>query len=40
MLKMSSSTDLSTSATQIVVKYDGVDDGSGRMGDSDRKFAS
>ena len=38
MLRTSSSTDSSTSATQIVVEYDGVDDGSGRSGDSDRKF--
>ena len=28
----------STSVTQIVVEYDGVDDGGGRSGDFDRKF--
>ena len=40
MLRTSTSTDLSTSATQIVVEYDEVDDGVGRSGDPDRKFAS
>ena len=40
MLRTSSSTDSSTSLTQIVVEYDGVDDGSGRSGDSDRKYLS
>ena len=40
MLRTSTSTDSSTSATQIVVEYDGVDDSGGRSGDSDRKFAS
>ena len=38
MLRTSTSTDSSTSATQIVVEYDGVDDGGGRSGDFDRKF--
>ena len=31
MLKMSSSTDLSASATQIAVVYDGVDGNSGKL---------
>ena len=39
-LKMSSSTDSSASAAQIVVKYDGVDDGGGHSSDSNQKFAS
>ena len=39
-LRTSSSTDSSTRAAQIVVKYDGVGDGGGHSGDSDRKFAS
>ena len=30
MLKMSLSTDLSASATQIVVEYDGIDSGGGK----------
>ena len=38
MLRTSSSIDSSTSVTQIVVEYDGVDDGGGRSGDFDRKF--
>ena len=38
MLRTSSSTNPSTSVTQIVVEYDGVDDGGGRSGDFDRKF--
>ena len=38
MLRTSSSTDSSTSMTQIVVEYDGVDNGGGRSGDFDRKF--
>ena len=38
MLRTSSSTDSSISATQIVVDYDGVDGGGGRSGDFDRKF--
>ena len=40
MLRTSSSTDISTSAAQIGVDHVGVDDGDGRSGDSDRKFAS
>ena len=40
MLRASISMDSSTSATQIVVECDGVADGSGRSGDSDKKFAS
>ena len=38
MLRTSSSTNSSTSAAQIVVEYDGIDDGDGRNGDFDRKF--
>ena len=38
MLRTSSSTDSSTSMTQIVVEYDGVDDGGGRSGDFDVTF--
>ena len=38
MLKTSSSSNSSTSVTQIVVGYDGVDDGGGCSGDFDRKF--
>ena len=38
MLRTSSSTNSSTSVTQIVVEYDGVDNGSGCSGDFDRKF--
>ena len=38
MLKTSLPTDLSTSAAQIVVEYDGVDDGGDRSGDFNRKF--
>ena len=38
MLKTSLSTDLSTSMTQIVVEYDGIDDGGGRNGDFDMTF--
>ena len=39
MLKTSSSTDSSTSATQIVVEYNKVEDGGGCNSDFDRKFA-
>ena len=39
MFKTSSSTDLSTNTTQIIVEYDGVDDGGGCSGDSDKMFA-
>ena len=38
MLKTSSSTDLSTSAAQIVFEYDGVDKGGDRNSDFNRKF--
>ena len=37
ILRTRSSTDLSTSVAQIVVEYNGVDDGGGCSGDSDRK---
>ena len=40
MLRTISSTDLLTSATQIMVDYDGVDGGGGQSGSSDRKSAS
>ena len=36
MLRTSSLTDSSAGATQIVVEYDGVDDGGGCSGDSNR----
>ena len=38
MLRMGSSTNSSTSMTQIVFEYDGVDDGGGRNGDFNKKF--
>ena len=40
MLRTSTLTDSLTSATQIVVEYDGVDDSGSQSGDFDRKFAS
>ena len=38
MLRTSSLTNSSTSMTQIMFEYDGVDDGGGRNGDFNRKF--
>ena len=38
MLRTSLLANSSTSVTQIVVEYDGVDNGGGRSGDFDRKF--
>ena len=38
MLRTCSSKDSLTSVTQIVVEYDGVDDGDGCSGDFDKKF--
>ena len=32
--------DSSTSVTLIVVEYDGIDNGGGRIGDSNKKFAT
>ena len=40
MLRTSISTNSSTNLTQIVVEYDGVDDGGGRSGDFDRKTST
>ena len=40
MLKTNSLSDLSTSATQIVVEYNGVNDNSGQSGNFDKKFHS
>lgn len=39
MLKTSSSIDLLTSLTKIIIEYDGVDIGASCNRDSDRKFA-
>ena len=38
MLKTSSLTDSSTNAAQIMLEYDGIDDGGDRNGDFNRKF--
>ena len=39
MLRTSSLTDSSTSMTQIVFEYNGVDDGGGCSGDSDKNLS-